>query len=206
MIWIKRFSLLIFLLLLLIAAMLAYVTMTNGGMQKVFSLGLSYLTEELTIGRVEGKLVGPGSFENIIFKNSAGMEVEVDSVNYDWQPKQLFSRKLRVDHLNVDGVTIRLPQAAATESESSSEPFQLKDMRIPFAVEAESFAFTDLNIYPPGADEPVVIDEVLLSAGGEEDELRLLELSVKAPQGRLRIGGNLNTSGDHIHRQRYCEW
>ena len=62
MIWIKRVGLLIFLLLLLVAAMLAYVTMTNGGMQRIFSLSQSYLTDELTIGKVEGKLVGPGRF------------------------------------------------------------------------------------------------------------------------------------------------
>lgn len=196
MIWIKRVGLLIFLLLLLVAAMLAYVTMTNGGMQRIFSLSQSYLTDELTIGKVEGKLVGPGRFENIRFANDAGMEVDVSSVDYDWQPKKLFSRKLSVDHLNVDGVTIRLPQAAPSEGKGKSEPFQLKDLRIPFAVEAESFAFTDIKIYPPASDEPFVIDEVLLRAGGEEDELRLIELSAKAPLGNLRLGGNLNTSGD----------
>jgi len=195
-IWVKRVSLLIFLLLLLLVAGLAYVTMTNGGMQRIFSLSQSYLTEELTIGKVEGKLVGPGSFENINFKNAAGMEVEVSSVDYDWQPKNLFSRKLTVDRLDVDGVTVRLPKAAPSTAKGSSEPFQLKDLRIPFAVEAESFAVTNIDIYPPGADEPFVIDEMLLRAGGEEDELRLIELSVKAPQGSLRLGGNLNTSGD----------
>jgi len=196
MIWIKRVSLLIFLLLLLVAAMLAYVTMTNGGMQRMFSLSQSYLTEELTIGNVEGKLVGPGSFENISFKNTAGMEVGVNSVKYDWQPKKLFSRKLRVDRLEVDGVTVRLPKAEPSSGKGSSEPFQLKDLRIPFAVEAKSFSFTDLKIYPPDADEPFIIDEVLLRAGGEEDELRLIELSASAPQGSLRLGGILNTSGD----------
>ena len=198
MIWMKRFVLLIFLVLLLLVAMLAYVTMTHGGMQRMFSLSQSYLTEELTIGKVEGKLVGPGSFENIEFKNAAGMQVEVKSASYDWKPKQLFSRKLSVDHLNVDGVTIRLPEAApATGKEKgSSEPFQLKDLRIPFAVEAESFSFTDLKIFPPGADEPFIVNEVLLRAGGQEDELRLIELSAKAPQGSLHLGGNLNTSGD----------
>jgi len=196
MIWVKRIGLLFFLLLLLIAAMLAYVTMTNGGMQKMFSLSQSYLTEELTIGKVEGKLVGPGSFEDINFKNTAGMAVEVSSVRDDWQPKKLFSRKLTVNHLEVDGVTVRLPQAESSSEKGSSEPFQLKDLRIPFAVEAESFSFTDMKIYPPGAEEPFVIDEVLLRAGGEEDELRLIELSARAPQGSLRLGGNLNTSGD----------
>ena len=120
MIWIKRVGLLIFLLLLLVAAMLAYVTMTNGGMQRIFSLSQSYLTDELTIGKVEGKLVGPGRFENIRFANDAGMEVDVSSVDYDWQPKKLFSRKLSVDHLNVDGVTIRLPQAAPSEGKGKS--------------------------------------------------------------------------------------
>lgn len=177
--------------------MFAYVTMTNGGMQRAFSLGQSYLTEELTIEKAEGKLVGPGGFNNIKFKNEAGLEVEVSSVKYDWQPGKLFSRELNVDRLDIDGVVIRLPESGSeAENETSSEPFQLNDLKIPLAVEAEYFAITDIEIYPPGAEKPLVIDEVLLRAGGEEDSLRLVELSAEAPQGSLLLGGMLNTSGD----------
>ncbi len=196
MILFKRMGLLLLLLLFLIVAIIGYVTMTNGGMQRVFSLGQSYVTEELTIGEVDGKLVGPGSFSEIQFNNAAGIDVQIDSVSYDWQPKQLFSRKLNVDRLNVSGVTVRLPISESATGDEVSEPFQLSDLKIPLAVEFEELSVRDISIYQPGADEPFIIDELLLRAAGEKDALKLVEFSASAPQGKLQLGGTLNTSGD----------
>ncbi len=196
MIWFKRIGLLFLLLLLLIFGVLGYVTMTNGGMKRMFSLGESYLTDDLTVGSVEGKLVGPGSFSDIEFKNGSGLFVEVSSVSYDWQPKQLFSRRLNVDRLNVTGVTVRLPEVNPESSSEPAEPFKLSDLRIPLAVEFEELSVTDIAVFLPGSDEPFIINELLLRAAGEDDSLKLVELSATAPQGNLQLGGTLNTTGD----------
>lgn len=195
MIWVKRISLLLLLLLLLVVALLAFVTMTNGGMQRVFSLGQSYMTEDLKVGGVEGKLIGPGSISQLKY-NSAGTEVRIESIAYDWHPKQLFSRQLSVENLNVSGVTVRLPETEPGSGTEPKEPFQLKDLKIPFAVEAKNLSVTDVSIYPPGAEEPIVVDEILLRAGGKEDAIRLLELRASSPLGNLQLDGTLNTSGD----------
>ena len=196
MIWLKRTGLLLFLLLLLLMSVLAYVTMTNGGMQRVFKLGQSYLSDELTIGEVEGKFIGPGAFRNIHLMQADGVEVSVQSAKYDWRPRQLWLRELKVDYLDVSGVTIRLPESSDSTGSGSKEPFKLSDLRIPLKIEAQRIQVTEIDLYLPGADEPVVIDKVLLRATGEEDELMLMELSVSAPQGDLQLGGSLNTSGD----------
>ena len=195
MIWVKRISLLFLLLLLLVVALFAFVTMTNGGMQRMFSLGQSYMTEDLKVGGVEGKLIGPGSISQLEY-SSAGTEVMVDSIEYDWHPKQLFSRKLSVENLNVSGVTVHLPETEPGSEPEAKEPFQLKDLKIPFAIEAKNLSITDVSIYQPGAEEPLVIDEILLRAGGEDDAIRLLELRASSPLGNLQLGGTLNTSGD----------
>ena len=79
MIWLRRTGLLILLLLMLLVSVLAYVTMTHGGMQQVFKLGQSYLVDELTIGEVEGKLIGPGEFRDIRLLNDDGVEGSVQS-------------------------------------------------------------------------------------------------------------------------------
>ena len=105
-------------------------------------------------------------------------------------------RELKVDYLDVSGVTIRLPEASDSTGSGGKEPFKLSDLRIPLKVEAQRIQVTEIDLYLPGADEPVVIDKVLLRATGEEDELMLMELSVSAPQGDLQLGGSLNTSGD----------
>ena len=196
MIWLRRTGLLILLLLMLLVSVLAYVTMTHGGMQQVFKLGQSYLVDELTIGEVEGKLIGPGEFRDIRLLNDDGVEVSVQSAQYDWRPRQLLLRELTVDYLDVTGVTIRLPESTGASGEGVKEPFKLSDLRIPLKVNAQRIQVREIDLYLPGASDPIVIDELLLRAAGEENELMLMELSVSAPQGDLQIGGSLNTSGD----------
>lgn len=193
---IKRLAILFFLLILLIFGLLYYVTSTDSGMQRAFSLAEGYLGEDLSIESVQGKLIGPGKFENIAFKNATGLDLQVRSVDYDWTPKKLFSRELNVDRLDIDGITLRLPEPESTEGSESGEPFQLSDLKIPIAVKADRVSITDITVYPPGVEEPIIIDEILLRAGGENDAVEVLQLSVKAPQGNLNIDGNLNTSGD----------
>ena len=194
--WFKRIGLAFLLLLVLIVALIAYVALTDGGLQRTLSLGKNFLPEGVSIGETSGKLTGPASFSDIQFENEDGMQVSVDSVDYDWQPKQVLSGKLQVDRLNVSGVTLRIPEAETSEDTEPKEPFQLSDLKIPLAVEAKDISVTDIAIYPPGADDPIIIDEVLLNAGGEDDELQLLNFSVKAPLGYLKLDGSVNTSGD----------
>jgi len=52
--------------------------------------------ENLSIGNAEGSLTGPASFEDIKFKNDQGLDLEVRSVAYDWQPRRLLSREVNV--------------------------------------------------------------------------------------------------------------
>ena len=61
----KRVGLLLLLVLLLLLAVLAYVTMTHGGLQRLFSLGQSYATGELVVGKSSGALIGPARFEDV---------------------------------------------------------------------------------------------------------------------------------------------
>lgn len=192
---IKRLSLLFLLLILLLFGVLYYLIATDGGMQRAFSVAEGYLGDDLSIGSAEGKLIGPGRFEDIAFKNAAGLDLQVQSVDYDWTPKRLVSRELNVDRLVMNGIIVRLPQPAPDDDEAS-EPFQLSDIKIPLAVKADHISLTDITIFPPGAEEPVIIDEVYLRAGGEGDAVEVLELSVKAPLGNLNVDGNLSTSGN----------
>ena len=196
MIIIKRIALLFLLLLLLVFALLYYVTSTESGKQRAFAVAKDYLGEDLSVESVQGRLIGPGKLENVAFMNAAGLELQARSVDYDWTPKNLLSRELSVSRLDIDGITLRIPEPASAEGDATAEPFQLSDLKIPFALNADHVQITDLTIYSPGVDEPFVIDEIYLRAGGKDDALEVLEFRVAAPQGKLNIDGMLNTSGD----------
>ncbi len=190
----KRVALLLLLLLLLLFAVLAYVTMTHGGLQRLFSLGQSYAAGELVVGDSSGALIGPASFENISYVNDGGASVKIDSASYDWRPGKLFSRSVQVDDLTAQGIDIYLPPPS--DSPSESQPFELRDLALPISADIKNIHVTDLNIYPHGATTPFVIDEIKLSASGEQSSLRLVELNVASPQLQVSMTGSLDTAGD----------
>ncbi len=192
----KRLALVFLFLIVLVVGLFYYVIATDSGLQRAFSIAENYLGEDLAIGGVQGKLIGPGGLQDLSFKNAAGIDLQVRSADFDWSPKRLFSKELHVALLEVDGLTLRLPESEPAEAQETKEPFALSDLQIPFAMQADRVAITDVTVYPPGAEEPVIIDEVLLRAGGAGDALEILELSVKSPQGNLRLDGSATTSGD----------
>lgn len=195
MIVLKRLSVLILLLLLLLLAVLAYATMTHGGMKRLFSLGQSYAQGELSWGESTGRLLGPATLDDVLYVSDTGASVKIDKARFDWMPGKLLSRTLQIDEIDLNGLSVRLPPPSKTP-DNKSEPFELRDLALPFGAEIKKVNVENIKLYPHGAQEPIIIDSVKLSAGGRDDALKLVELSVAAPQGEFTMNGSVNTSGD----------
>ena len=118
------------LLLVLLLAVLAYATMTHGGMKRLFSLGQSYAQGELSWGESSGRLLGPATLDDVLYVSDVGASVKIEKARFDWQPRKLFSRTLQVDDLSLSGITIRLPPPSE-ETQKATEPFQLRDLALP---------------------------------------------------------------------------
>lgn len=191
----KRVGLLILLLLILLFAVLAYATMTHGGMKRLFSLGQSYAQGELSWGESTGRLVGPATLNDVLYVSDTGASVKIDKARFDWMPSKLLSRTLQIDEIDLNGVAIRLPPPSDTP-EKSTEPFELRDLALPLGADIKKVNIENIQLYPHGAKEPIIIDSVKLSAGGRDDALKLVELSIAAPQGELSMDGSINTSDD----------
>ncbi len=190
----KRVGLLLLLVLLLLLAVLAYVTMTHGGLQRLFSLGQSYATGELVVGKSSGALIGPARFEDVSYINEGGASVKINEARFDWKPKKLLSRSVQVDDLSLQGVDIYLPPPS--EKQGESQPFQLRDLALPVSADIKKIHISALNIYPFGATEPFVIDDIKLTAQGQQSSLKLVDLQVASPQLQISMNGSLDTSGD----------
>lgn len=189
----KRVGILLLLLLFLLLAVLAYVTMTHGGLKRLFSLAQSYVAGELTVAQSSGALVGPATLSNVAFANDDGLSVEIDDVSFDWSPGKLLSRTLLIDKLVLDGITVRLPPPV--ESEKSEQSFQLRDFALPVNADVQNILITDLAVYSHGSNTPFVLDEIRLDATGRESALKLVELSVTGPTFTFGMDGTLDTRG-----------
>ena len=93
---IKVTALTLAMLLLAIVLLISYITLSHGGMQRLFSLGKSYVQGELHWGELQGTLVGPAEINDLDYSGDDGTSVQIDNIQFDWQPRRLIRRQLSV--------------------------------------------------------------------------------------------------------------
>ena len=191
---VKRVGLLLLLMLLMLLAVVAYFMMTHGGLVRITSLGQSYLNGELTFADSSGALVGPASVSQLAYADESGLSVDVDNIRFDWHPRRLLRRTLQVDELVMDGIVVRLPPPSTEKK--PDQPFALRDFALPLKADVQNILITDLQVFPHGAAEPFVLDEIRLDATGRQSELKLVELAVNGPTFTFDMDGTLETQGD----------
>ncbi len=182
-------------LLLIITLFISYITMTHGGMQRLFALGSSYVQGELHWSELKGSLVGPADINDLRYTGDDGTSVKIDKIGFDWYPRSLLRRQVDVENFSASGIEIRLPRPVESKEADSKEPFQLKDLRLPVNARIKQIALEDIRVYPYGSDEPIVVDHIHFGGSGHQSELQLVELSARVPQGAVKVDGMINTSG-----------
>ena len=109
----------------------------------------------------------------------------------------VFSRAVTINRLQAFDVEVRLPPPAPGEPAPSEEPFALNDVSLPVSLDIQQVAVRNLSILPYGADEPVQIDQINLSARTEEDTVVVDTAEVVMPQGRATLSGTLTPVGQY---------
>ena len=182
-------------ILLLIILFVSYITMTHGGMQRLFSLGSSYMQGELHWSELQGSLIGPAEVDDLRFNADDGTSVRIDNIQLDWHPRSLIHRQVHVENFSASGIEIRLPKPVEPAGGERSEPFQLNDLRLPVGAEIKQLSLTDIRVYPYDSDTPIVIDRVVFGGNGQRSDLQVVELSASVPNGAVKVDGVVNTTG-----------
>lgn len=177
-------------LLVLAIGVLYWAARTSAGTEWTLE---RFTGEDLRVAEVEGRLVGPLVLHDVRYR-AGETEVRIDRVALEWRPRSLFRGRARVTGLDVDGVDLVLPE----EDPEETAPFELPDIEVPrVSVFVDRASVSDIRIQRPGADEPLVIGEVRLTAMMDGAELVLDELAVESTDYRGRIEGGLTTEGDY---------
>lgn len=192
----KGIGLILLLLILLVGGGLGWFMGTEKGFQQVLALAQRFAPGTLEWEHAEGKLAGALQLRGLQYSQDGGLDASVDSVEFDWSPGALFSRELRLEQLHVDGIELRLAETEAVTEES--EPASgLPDITLPLSIQLDDVLITNVAVYPAGQETPIVIDRVALAASAEGSDVQLTQLEVEAPQGELRLTGDVQTRDDY---------
>ena len=184
---------LMLLLALLISAGFAFVVTTATGTNMVLDLVRSRVPG-FVYGSSSGRLLGPLSLDELRYQ-ADDLTLEADQVQFNWEPKALFGRLLRLNELNVQGVTLHLP--ATADETPDTEPLILPTVQLPLDVDIQRLRLSDVRIYPPASDQPVVIDHIELQARSVNGVLELTQFAAVLPKAQLKLNGQLTPVGDY---------
>ncbi len=188
--------LLLSLSLLAAVGVVGYVVATENGLQRSLALARDYLPGALQWREATGKLTGPLDLSELSYRQEGGLSMRIGSAALRWRPGQLLSRRLRIDSLSARDIDIHLPPPAE-KAEVSAQPLTLPDIRLPVTLDVQALDLENIRIWPWGAEEPIVIEQVRLAAASDNDAVRLLDFGLRAAMAEARIEGSLTPRGNY---------
>lgn len=174
---VRRFLVAVILLAIILAT---WLSTTQSGLAWAFQRAKSHLPPELTIERLEGRLIGPISIDGLEY-TLGKYSVKADQITLDWSPGALLSTNVDINRIHVQSLEIRLPPSDA-ESDNAEKVVSLPDIHLPWRLTLRD----------------VLVHSITLNQGSESFRLRQAELNATALLGRVRIEA-FSIEGDNFN-------
>jgi translocation and assembly module TamB len=186
--WLWR-SLLV--LVLLLAVVVGLAVGTEGGLRLALRVATGVAPGQLAVESVEGRVLGPLEVRGLTYRDPA-LTLELGRLAFDWRPSELFSARLRVLYLDVEGVRV-VPGAAAEPPPEAAGPPALPEVRLPIEVVVERVEVRDARLERPGVPP---LERLLLRASAAGQRLELGELALRTPDLSVDAGGEVGLRPD----------
>ncbi len=115
--------------------------------------------------------------------------VEIDHLQFAWQPSRLLDRELHIKNISVQTLFLKLP---AGNQDAAAAPPEIPELVLPVDVRLDRFELTDLLL--DDRDTAPVVRQFSLSAGFKQSVLALDGLLLVVEQGR--VSGDLSATLD----------
>lgn len=165
---------------------------TEGGLKAIVVMVQESDLGELKIGSLEGNLGDKLEITDFSFKNQETI-IEVASFEFDWNPMALFSGKIQLEKLHIDGINVHLPESESPPEKT--EPFKLTDIELPIQVVLEDIKITRVNVQIADA-EPIIIDEFALKMAAT-DVVTVEYIKINSPQIDAQLAGEFGLTAPH---------
>ncbi|ROQ57663.1 translocation and assembly module TamB [Pseudomonas protegens] len=142
----------------------------------------------LTLDNFEGRLGGHWSADHLLWQQE-GNRVELNAVQFTWSPGCLLRMTLCIEQLEADQVSLLFPPSG--ETETSSEPISLPELKLPLAIELGQVRVGRLLFN--GSEE---LKTLQLAAHWTAQGLQIDSLHLKRDDLSLDLSGLLQPSGD----------
>ncbi|MEJ2115215.1 MAG: hypothetical protein P8X88_04030 [Gammaproteobacteria bacterium] len=177
----------VFLLLLLAAVTILFVSSTEKGLTILWQQASKLLPNEITIKTVEGRLVGPVIISGFNYQNET-IKIAFDQARLSWEPSYLMSLTFQVDAAEIDNLKI----TQIGQKIDNDEPIFLPDeIKLPLKMVVEHFRVNQFEFRNLAGTEPILLEHATLVGLFDDDQFLISELNIEGP--KLSVTGNLQT-------------
>lgn len=174
------------LILLSLILGLGFVLHSESGTRWLFDLARDLAPGELQVNTIKGRLTGPLDLEGVRYRDG-DLVLELDRLHLDWQPSALLRQRLHLLTLEIKHGQLTLPPPETDATPSAPFP----GLTLPLELILDSIEVTDFRITPPGAAEPIILDQLSLAARGVADEVNIQHLEAVSFGARVKLAGSL---------------
>ncbi len=167
---------------------------TDSGLRWLISVGKTYVPGELTIERIDGRLIGPLEAQNLAYRLD-GITVTAEHINIDWLSTALSTGTVHIKSAVADNVSIIADNDTSAIDNAST--ISLPGIRFPLPIELDELKVTNLTIIQEG--RPVVVNRIRLSARTTFEQLQIDTLEVVTDTLNISLHGTIIPFGSYRH-------
>ena len=136
----------LFLLLTLIAT-IGFAVSTQTGLETLLKTANKVLPGELRYAHLQGQLTGPLLLEDLHYQ-TPDLEFKLGRLDFEWQPSELLSAKVLLNHLRLDDIEVHLPPPAPpVEEQEAPPPTTLADIQLPIELEIQELTANNIRLF-----------------------------------------------------------
>jgi|GEM_PF-1482121 translocation and assembly module TamB len=127
---IKRIIIILLSIVFILLLCFVFLTTSQAGLDTSLYLAKKILPGTLSVTQARGRLVGPLTISDLSYQNQQ-TRINLSTLDFDWRPAALFTGRLSVKKLYINGLTAQLPQSQEEKTKkektdtSLSLPIQL---------------------------------------------------------------------------------
>ncbi len=178
---IRKLLIIVVFLMAIPGCIMIWLVTTESGLQWTHERIQQYIPESVSIGRIEGRLIGPITITDFHYHDSSA-DVISKRATLDWQPLSLIYATININQFHVSNVNILIKQKESSDSNSKIETFSL-----PIKFKLGNIQLNNISI--DHQDNKQVIDYISLNATSSYNQLRIKKLRIKSGQSDLTAQG-----------------
>ncbi len=166
---------------------------TQSGLVWIYEKTQNRLPPELTIEKIEGRLIGPIALHGLTYRFDKGV-VTAEQITLDWSPGSLLSTHVDIHRVQVNALNIQLPPS---DTDPAAKTLALPDIQLPWLLTLDELLVEGIVLNQ--GDANLNLRQAKLKANALLGNVNIEELSLENDDFNVTIAGSLQPTRNYRH-------